>query len=114
MIDLLTALAQTTTPPATRQPGAQDFFIPALFMGVMVFLVLNTITRSRREKRERAELQSSLTKHARVVTIGGIYGTIHSVKEDEVVIKVDESSNTKMTFLKSAVQKVLSNSPAGD
>lgn len=80
----------------------------ALFMGVMVFLVLNTISRSRREKRERAELQSSLAKHASVVTIGGICGTIHSVKDDEVVIKVDESSNTKMTFLKTAIQKVRS------
>jgi len=114
MNHLLRALAQKTTPPPTRQSGAQDFFIMALFMGVMVFLVLNTITRSRREKRERAALQSNLTKHARVVTIGGICGTIHSVKEDEVVIKVDESSNTKMTFLKSAVQKVLSSGPASD
>ncbi len=114
MNHLLTALAQATPAAPTRQSGAQDFFIMALFMGVMVFLILNTITRSRREKRERAELQSSLAKHAHVVTIGGICGTIHSVKDDEVVIKVDESSNIKMTFLKSAVQKVLSSGPAGD
>ena len=41
-------------------------------------------------------------------TLGrGPIGTIVSVKDDEVVLKVDESSNTKMIFIKSAVQRVL-------
>jgi len=42
-----------------------------------------------------------------VLTIGGVVGTVVSVKDDQVVVKVDESTNTKMTFLKSAIQRVV-------
>jgi preprotein translocase YajC subunit len=43
----------------------------------------------------------------KVMTIGGIKGTVTDVREDEVVVKVDESSNTKMRFTRGAIQKVV-------
>jgi preprotein translocase YajC subunit len=45
-----------------------------------------------------------------VLTIGGILGTVTAVKDHEVTVKVDESNNTKMTFLKTAIQKVVTES----
>jgi preprotein translocase YajC subunit len=42
-----------------------------------------------------------------VVTIGGIVGTVVATRDDEVVLKVDESTNTKMTFVRKAIQRVL-------
>ncbi|MHC5112307.1 MAG: preprotein translocase subunit YajC [Planctomycetota bacterium] len=86
-------------------PGMTLFM--ALLFGMMVFMVLSQISRARRERKERENLHSSLTKNVRVMTIGGIYGTIVNVKENEVVLKVDESSNTKMTFRKSAISQVV-------
>jgi preprotein translocase subunit YajC len=53
-------------------------------------------------------MYARLAKNDRVLTIGGVVGTIVSVKEDQVVVKVDESTNTKMTFLKSAIQRIMS------
>jgi preprotein translocase subunit YajC len=48
---------------------------------------------------------SALKRGDRVATIGGIRGIVHSIKEDAVVIKVDD--NTKIEFSKSAVATVL-------
>ena len=35
----------------------------------------------------------------------GSRGTVVNVKEDEIVLKVDESTNTKVTFVRGAIQK---------
>jgi preprotein translocase subunit YajC len=48
---------------------------------------------------------SALKKGNRVVTIGGIHGTIQSVKEQSVILKVDE--NTKIEFNRSAISSVV-------
>ena len=116
MIHLLAVIAQAppTTPGATpQQPGAMSFLPIAIMMGVVVFIFMSSSSQRKREKRERETLLSRLSKNDRVLTIGGIIGTIVLVKDDEVVLKVDESTNTKMTFLKSAVQRILSDEGAG-
>ena len=41
------------------------------------------------------------------MTIGGIIGSVVSVSDDEVTLKVDESANVKITVVRSAIQKVL-------
>ena len=56
---------------------------------------------------------NSMSRNDRVQTVGGVIGTILQVKDNEVVLKVDESTNTKMTFVKTAVQKILTNDAAG-
>ena len=43
----------------------------------------------------------------RIQTIGGILGTVVEVREGEVVVKVDESNNTKIKFSRSAIQRVV-------
>ena len=65
---------------------------------------------NRKQKNERQRLINNLAKNDRVLTIGGIIGTVASVRDNEVVVMVDESSNTKMTFLKTAIQRVITDS----
>ena len=48
----------------------------------------------------------SLRKGDRVVTSGGIYGTVVGVKENVVVLKIAE--NVKVEFAKSAVSHIIS------
>jgi len=110
MNPLLVILAQTT-PPAGLSPAA-NFLFPALMLAAVVFLLLTSRSQRRREQRERDDMHSRLAKNDRVLTVGGIIGTVMSVKDNEVVLKVDETTNTKMTFLKTAVQRVLTDEPA--
>jgi preprotein translocase subunit YajC len=81
-----------------------------LLLGLMVFMLLLSSMGQRKEKKRRAQLLNSLAKHDRVQTMGGVIGTITEIRGDEVVVKVDESTNTKIRFAKSAVQTVLKKS----
>lgn len=50
----------------------------------------------------------SLEKNDKVRTIGGIIGTVVDIKDDEITLKVDEASNTKIRIASSAIGKNLS------
>jgi len=75
-------------------------FMVLLFGIFYVFLILP----QRRREKERRAMLSALRKNDKVVTIGGIHGVVHSIKDDRVVIKVDE--NTKITVSMSAIAGV--------
>ncbi len=98
-------IAQNQTPQ--QAPGSM-FLFPALLMAMVVFLFMTSRSQKKRERREREEMYARLSKNDRVLTIGGVIGTIVAVKEDQVVVKVDESTNTKMTFMKTAIQRIMS------
>lgn len=73
-----------------------------LVFAIFYFLIIRP--QNRRQKQTQQMLQA-LKKGDRVVTIGGIRGTIFSIKEDTVVLKVDD--NTKIQFSRSAVSQVV-------
>lgn len=97
----------TTTPPSSPFGGGGFLFILLLLMG---FMILTTVFGGRKEKKRRAEMLSSLKRHDEVVTIGGVIGTVAEVHDDRVVLKVDESNNTKVRVTKAAIQSVLKSS----
>jgi preprotein translocase subunit YajC len=102
---LMLFLGQTTPTGGSASPFS--LFPFALLLGVMVFLLLNGRSQRKREKREKDDMHAKMAKNDRVLTIGGIIGTVMSVKDNEVVVKVDETTNTKMTFLKTSIQRIL-------
>jgi preprotein translocase subunit YajC len=112
-------LAQDAVPgPATPPPGGGGtggaLFLPAVMIAMVVFMLLSARSQKKREVREREAMFTRLAKNDRVLTIGGVIGTILMVKDNEVVLKVDETTNTKMTFVKSAIQRILTDAPAGE
>ena len=72
---------------------------------LLVFIVMIWLPQRRRDKETTAQL-AAMGKGDKVRSIGGIIGTVMSVDGDEVVVKVDESSNTKLRFAKSAIAVV--------
>ena len=71
-----------------------------LIIGIMYFLMIRP---QNKKQKETQKMLDALQKGDKVVTIGGIRGTIASVKKDSntVVIKVDD--NVKIEFNRSAV-----------
>jgi preprotein translocase subunit YajC len=61
----------------------------------------------RREKKKREQMLAGIKRHDKVVTIGGIVGSVVELKDDSVILKVDETSNTRITFSKSAISQVM-------
>ena len=94
MITILQAAAQ-------QQGGGWSMWIMlALIFVVMWFFMI------RPQKKQQKELQNfrdSLKKGDKVVTIGGIYGTVAEIKEDSVLIEVDH--NVKIRVSKQALVK---------
>jgi preprotein translocase subunit YajC len=66
------------------------------------------MTRSKRsQEKQRKQMLDNLKRGDRVQTIGGILGTVVEARESEVLVKVDESSNTKIRFSRAAIHKVV-------
>ncbi len=102
-------LGQTPATQPGQQPPAPNplssFLMLLVPMGlVWYFLILRPQSA---QKRERQNMMSSIKKNDRVCTIGGIIGTVTNVKDDEITLKVDESNNTKITFQRSAIARVI-------
>jgi len=110
-MNVLILMLSQSTPPSGGAGSPFSLFPFALILGVMVFLLLSSRSQRNREKREKEEMYGRLAKNDRVLTIGGIIGTVMSVKDTEVIVKVDETTNTKMTFLKTSIQRILADEP---
>jgi len=103
-----TAFAQGSQPRPGAGGGLLEMFI---LLGLVMLIFYFVLFRDqRRRQKERKEMLANLRKGDKVMTIGGIIGTIVAVRDDEVVVKVDEANNVKVTFVRSAVDKVLSGS----
>ena len=105
-MDVLTQLLGQA-PPTGGSPNAMGFFPIALMLALVAFMLLSARSQKKREQRQKDDMHAKMAKNDRVLTIGGIIGTVMSVKDNEVILKVDETTNTKMTFLKTAVQRIL-------
>ena len=83
-----------------------------MMMVLLGAMILFSVMSGRREKKKRADLLGSIKKHDKVLTIGGVMGTVVEMKDDAVVLKVDETSNTRITFSKSAISQVIAQDAA--
>jgi len=106
--DPSTPSGQPTSQPAGKPKGSPSLFNPhmMLLLGGMVLLFVFMGRGKRKTEAKRKEMLSALKKGDKVTTIGGIMGTIMEVRDDEVVVKTDESNNARMRFARWAVRGV--------
>ncbi len=80
----------------------QQMLIPAILIFIIFhFLVFRP---QKKEQQKKEEMKKNLKKKDKVVTAGGIHGTIVNVKEKTIVIRVDD--NVKIEFDKASVSEV--------
>ena len=106
--------APATGQGGTTQPGPAfgSSFIWFLLIG-MVFMIMIASLPQRKERKRREAMLGSLKKNDRVQTTGGMLGRIVEIKGDEVILKVDESTNTRIRFARSAIQTIVKEGPGG-
>jgi preprotein translocase subunit YajC len=98
----------TARPPTTS--GNTSSIMQLVFIaGIFVILYFIMFREPKKRQRKQEQMIQSLKKNDKVRTIGGILGIVVDVKGDEVTLKVDESTNTKIKVAASAIGKNLSN-----
>ena len=60
----------------------------------------------KKQAKKRKEMMAGMNKNDRVLTRGGIIGVVMEVRDNEIILKVDESNNTRMHFARQAIQHV--------
>jgi preprotein translocase subunit YajC len=106
MFQIFLAQAQTAAPQQLPGGGIGSFFIPLIFIFIIMYFVMIRPQKKRQEQQQK--LIASLKTGDRVVTNAGIHGLISNVKENTVLVKV--ADNVKIEMDKSAVTTVLKES----
>ena len=98
--------ASTTSDAANAQSSGLglSMFIPLILMGVLFYFFLIRP----QKKKEKAEklMRENLQVGDEILTIGGIYGRVISLKEDSIVIE-SKSDHSKLTIARWAMQQNL-------
>ncbi|MFA9479391.1 preprotein translocase subunit YajC [Phycisphaerales bacterium AB-hyl4] len=87
--------------------GSFDPMFFFLMIGLLVVMMIFFSSSQRREKKRRKTMLEALKKGDRIQSVGGIIGSVVDIREDEIVVKVDENTNTRLRFARNAVQNVL-------
>jgi preprotein translocase subunit YajC len=82
-----------------QQPGGLISFLPIIFILGIFYLVVFLPARSRQKKLET--MIANLKSGDKIVTTGGIYGTIVGFKGDRIQVRVAE--NVKVDMSRNAV-----------
>lgn len=102
MISLLQAA------PAQGQAGGWTMWVMLLLIFVIMWFFM--IRPQRKQQKELQKFRDGLKKGDKIVTIGGIYGTVVEIKDKSVLVEVDK--DVKIRVDKNAVQGDFSESEA--
>jgi preprotein translocase subunit YajC len=104
-----TSKAATSGPdqpaPNASPFGGNGMMIWGLFALIIVMFWWSSRSKKKQEQKHR-DMLSALKKGDKITTIGGIIGTVIEVRDDEVVVKVDETNNVRMRFIRGSIRDV--------
>jgi len=87
--------------------GLMSLFL--LLGPVLILFWFFLIRPQQREDDRRKKMLASLKKNDKVYTVGGMIGVVHAVdlEKKEIVLKLDDSNNTKVKFLLNAIAAIV-------
>ncbi len=87
-----------------KQGNMMTLIVPFALMFAILYLLI--IRPQRRKQKHLQEMITNVRKHDNVVTVGGVHGVVISVKEKEIIVRVDDNKDVKLKIDKSAVTSV--------
>ena len=90
---------------AATATGGSPLMTIIMFGLIFVIFYFFIIRPQNKKQKETEKMIAALKKGDKVVTIGGIHGTVVTTKEATVVVKVDDG--TKIEFSRSAIASVV-------
>ncbi len=100
--------------PAGSPLGSLTSLLPFIMIGLLFYFML--IRPERKKRADTVLMLENMKKNDRVITIGGIHGVVVNVQKDsdEVTLRVDDSNNTKLRVLRSAISRIVSDGDGTD
>ena len=92
-MNILTFVLQAT---AGQQPAGGGWEMWVMLILIIVVMWFFMIRPQRKQQKELQKFRDGLKKGDKIVTIGGIYGTVVEVKEKTLLIEVDSSVKLKV------------------
>ena len=105
------AFAQTAQSGQTAPKGGAPMWPMFLLLFVVFYFFI--IRPQRKKQKDTQEMLHNVSKGDRVVTIGGIYGTVVNIREkkeaksDEDIIVIKVADTTKLEMVRSSIGRVL-------
>ncbi len=95
------------------QPGGGGFLVNVLPMMLIMFAIIYflMIRPEQKKQKERQSMMSTLQKGDKVLTIGGLHGTVTNVKDNVVMVRI--ADNTVVEVAKTAVSSVVNRTEDG-
>ncbi|MCI0470799.1 MAG: preprotein translocase subunit YajC [Candidatus Aminicenantes bacterium] len=91
-----------TTGTAPQGGGFSMIIMMAVIFLIFFFLIIRP---QRKKQKQHQMMVQSLKGGERIITAGGIFGTVDRVMDDRVEIKIDK--NTRVQVLKTSISTVL-------
>ncbi|MCL4127301.1 UNVERIFIED_CONTAM: hypothetical protein GTU68_027659 [Idotea baltica] len=75
-----------------------------MLIGFVILFYFIIIRPQQREQKQRLEKMNSLKKNDKIVTNGGIVGTISAFSDDGTTVTVKVDDNTRIKFLRDSIR----------
>ena len=100
--------AVALSPLFAQQDGSGVAMLPLYIMGFVAIFYFLLLRPQRQQEQKRRAMIDAIKKNDKVVTSGGIYGTVTSVDAaaDRVVLRIDDEKGVKVAFSRSAISRV--------
>ncbi|HEX4123136.1 MAG TPA: preprotein translocase subunit YajC [Tepidisphaeraceae bacterium] len=101
--------AATGSAGTPAPPGPMSLLDSPMIYVLLIFAVfmIFSLRSSRNKQKQKQSMLDNMKRGDRVQTIGGILGTIVEARDKDVIVKVDESSNTKIKFSRGAIDRIV-------
>ena len=106
MLDFLSAQAPLAALLAQDAPTPPSWWKVLPWLLILAVMLVVMILPGKQQAKKRKEMMAGMSKNDRVLTRGGIIGVVMEVRDNEIILKVDESNNTRMHFARQAIQHV--------
>ncbi len=89
--------------------GGGAALLPLYILGFVAITYFLLLRPQRQQEQKRRAMIDALKKNDKVLTTGGIYGTVTSVDpaSDRVVLRIDDEKGVRVTFSRSSVARVV-------
>ena len=110
---MMSLLSLQQSPPAGAPPAAllSSWLVPMALIVVVYYFLL--VAPARKQRKRTQEMLDNLKTGDRVITSGGIYGTIVRVTKGEEAVRLRVASSVEIDVARSAVTAVLPETQAG-